>query len=162
VAEDNETIQIPLSQGQYALIDRADLPLIASHGWSAHWKRHARTFYAVATIYYQQVSMHRLIMDAPKGKHVDHRNHNGLDNRRSNLRLATPAQNVANNRPRRATASGYRGVSWQNGQWVARINIDGRRRFLGGYADPWVAAQVWNRAAVEAWGEFALLNEKRD
>jgi hypothetical protein len=108
------------------------------------------------------IRLHRLLMNPGPGEQVDHRNHNGLDNRRENLRLATAAQNAANARPKR-NRPGYKGVNWhkRNQKWRAYITVDRKYIHLGVFEDPWEAAQAYNTAALEAWGEFACLNEKQ-
>jgi hypothetical protein len=102
-------------------------------------------------------------MDAPADLEVDHINHNGLDNRRSNLRLATPSQNNANQRPRQDArlTSKYKGVYYDKsrGRWAATIHVDGRTRGLGRYDTEDAAAAAYDHAAAEVWGEFALLNQ---
>ena len=104
--------------------------------------------------------MHRVILNAPPGREVDHINRNGLDNRRSNLRLATHAQNEANKPPR----GEYKGAYWckKSGRWRASIRVDGRLRHMGRFATREEAARVYDDAALEAFGEFAYLNFPRD
>lgn len=97
--------------------------------------------------------MHNLIMGQLG---VDHRDHNGLNNKRSNLRVATNGQNQANRR----TSAQYRGIfKDRSGKWVARIRQPvGKREYLGYFSDPEEAARAYDRAAVRIHGEFALLN----
>jgi hypothetical protein len=101
------------------------------------------------------VLLHRLIMNAPPGVEVDHENGNGLDNRRSNLRLATPAQNNGNQKPR-GGSSVFKGVCWhkQRGKWYARIS----HRSLGLFAVEEDAARAYDKAALQEFGEFARCN----
>ena len=157
-------VEIPLTGGEVALIDLDDWPLVSQYTWSASRERWAT--YAVASwdrVNHRRahIRMHRLIVGAQPGQQIDHWDHNGLDNRRTNLRMATPSQNAANNRPT-SGRSGYKGVSWhkQCGKWVATITVDRRSRHLGLFEDPWEAAQAYNAAAVEAWGEFAYVNTR--
>ncbi len=102
--------------------------------------------------------MHRIIMNAPVGKQVDHINHNGLDNRKENLRLATPAQNQANQKLSKANTSGFKGVSFdkKKKKWAAYIGKQSRN--LGRFLDIRDAARAYNDAAKLAYGEFAKLN----
>lgn len=95
---------------------------------------------------------------------MDHKNGNPLDNRSCNLRIVTPSQNGANRgaaRGRTGRTSQYKGVSWATtkNKWLVNIHVDGRTRYLGRYGDEKEAARAYNRAAVEAWGEFARLND---
>ncbi len=104
--------------------------------------------------------MHRQIMGAPAGMVVDHVNHKTLDNQRENLRVCTQSQNNANQRKTRG-ASRFKGVAWhkRTGKWHARIGKNGRRHHLGCFNNEALAAQAYNAAALEHFGEFALLNE---
>jgi len=101
--------------------------------------------------------LHRVIMAADDGVKVDHRDRDGLNNRRSNLRIATLSQNNANSfRP--ANRAGFRGVVAVGKKWRAQIRRDGARVYLGLYETPEDAARTYDRAAREAHGEFATLN----
>lgn len=105
-----------------------------------------------------QVAMHRFIMNAPAGIEVDHRNGDGLDNRRRNLRLATHLQNTANNH-RKPGLSGFRGVTarpW--GAFEVRVRSNSRTIKLGFFRDPVLAALAYDEKAAEINGEFAFLN----
>jgi hypothetical protein len=91
---------------------------------------------------------------------VDHKDGNGLNNRRGNLRSCTRKQNAANRRLATNNKSGYKGVHWSKTRhkWVAQIGVDKKCINLGAFIDPWEAAQAYNTAALIEWGEFALLN----
>jgi len=108
------------------------------------------------------MSMHRFLMGNPKGKHVDHINGNGLDNRRSNLRIATISQNLANTDKHSHNTSGYKGVYWDkvNKKWKAQITKNNKVRSLGRYVDILEAAKAYDNAAISLHGEFARLNLK--
>lgn len=101
--------------------------------------------------------MHRLLIGAPDGICVDHANHDGLDNRRSNLRLAGQSNNSANTR-RRAGRSGFRGVHREDSRWVAAIRVNYKTHRLGRFKQPEVAARAYDRAARRFFGSFATLN----
>jgi hypothetical protein len=102
-------------------------------------------------------------MDAPDGVQVDHINRNTLDNRRSNLRLCTASQNRYNQKPRKDSVTGFKGVSFHPDkkvkQWQAKIIVEGRKISLKYHATAEEAALAYNRAAVIHHGEFARLNE---
>jgi hypothetical protein len=109
------------------------------------------------------IYMHRLITGAGPKHQVDHRNGNGLDNRRLNLRIATGTQNRANQGPlrmRNGRASQYKGVYRDNrrDRWTASIQIDRQSHYLGRFANEEAAARAYDAAALEAWGQFARLN----
>jgi hypothetical protein len=145
-----------------ATIDAADLALVAPFNWRPLVEQDGRV-YAHAWHNRLHLYMHRLIIGAGTRDLVDHRNGDGLDNRRINLRLATPKQNSANrvaDRRRRGTTSHYKGVSWKTARskWVAHIHVDGRTRYLGQFDDERAAAAAYDDAATQAWGDFARLN----
>lgn len=155
-----------LPSGHTALIDAADLPYVSQFKWHVLKAPH--------TVYVQthgspangrsRTYLHRLLLAAEPGQQVDHRNRNGLDNRRCNLRLCTRSQNLANQQPQINNSSGYRGVSLHDNNgtnpWRARLCVEGKAYHLGYFADAWEAAQAYNAAARDIWGEFALLNER--
>lgn len=154
--------EVPLTDGYIALIDRADRDLIAGFNWRAHADpKRADLVYATAWHGDLHLLMHRLIVGAGPGVAIDHANRNSLDNRRINLRRASKQQNGANRgSPRVAKSSQYKGVSWNRGhtRWIAFIHVDGKSRSIGYFKTEIEAAAAYDRAAEEAWGEFAYLN----
>lgn len=103
--------------------------------------------------------LHRLIMQAPPGVDVDHRDADGLNNRRENLRLATKSQNGANQRVRGVGLSRYKGVSISRGLWTAGVWFQGKNYACGTFATELAAARAYNETAKAFFGEFARLNE---
>ena len=155
--------KIRLTGGKFALVDPQDFYWLNDFDWVS--KRGCRSFYAVrfdndlagSTI----VSMHRQIMNSPKGLIVDHRNCDGLDNRRSNLRIATRCQNRCNTKTSKAACSSqYRGVAWykQTKRWKASIQSQGKSIALGYFDSEIDAARAYDEAAKKYHGEFARLN----
>jgi hypothetical protein len=100
-------------------------------------------------------------MDTPEDKQTDHINHNGLDNRRANLRNCTRSENQCNQRKRKGCTSKYRGVYWYKpyGKWMVRIELHDYQMFIGYYINEEDAARAFNDAAIRLHGEFANLNE---
>ena len=150
--QQTETAEIPLTKGKVALVDATDLPLLSGNKWCAI-VIDGNTYAYSARSY-----MHRLIMGAEDGQKVDHRNGDGLDNRRGNLRLATKAQNSMNSRPQQGRR--YKGVSWhKKGQkWRASIMLDGKAIHLGLFVSEEEAARAYDSMAAEMFGDFARLN----
>lgn len=141
------------------LYDEADARLIERYTWGV-WQRTPDLFYAVTNLPwpgggYVQAKMHILLTGQ---RWIDHRNLNGLDNRRENLRPATFGQNRANRRGWSRT--GYKGVRQRpSGRWQAEIRADGHKRYLGTFDTPEEAAAAYSTAAMTIWGEYARTND---
>lgn len=154
--------EIKLSQGKYALVDDSDYERVSQYKWWAAEVGVTKHFYATTSTYKPRktIYMHRLILDAPKGKIVDHINGNGLDNRRANLRLCTNAQNLHNAPAQKNNTSGYKGVSWNKGnkKWQAQICVNNKKIMIGVFADKIEAAKAYDKAALEFHGKFAYTN----
>lgn len=156
--------EIPLSKGYVALVDDEDYERLAAHKWHAEV---ARTGIVYATRNGPRVGgkrtpikMHRVVAATPPGMDTDHINRNGLDNRRSNLRVATRSQNCAHRRNKAGTASGRRGVTWVRKlrKWRAVIAVNGGKTDLGVFSNKSDAARAYDAAALRAFGEFAVTN----
>ena len=149
---------IPLTQGQNAIVDAADYTRLNQWNWCAHWNPTIKNFYAVRREMGIFIFMHRFILGCDKGEEADHWNHNTLDNRVNNLRKVSSSQNHANQRLSSLNTSGFKGVYWQSGKWVASIKINRRNKYLGRFLDAKEAAEAYDKAAKELFGEFAYLN----
>jgi hypothetical protein len=147
--------RVPLTQGLVATVDTADYREIRKHKWSV--ARRGSNIYAQARIDGQTVLMHRFLMRPRKGRPVDHKDGNGLNNCRSNLRAVTTAQNQANHRPH-GGSSRFVGVIRRGDRWEAWIRYRNRWHSLGYYADEVEAAKARDRKAVEVHGPYAYLN----
>jgi hypothetical protein len=142
---------VKLSQGFVAVVDDEDYPLVSKLNW-----------------YYNQgyaknkpgLSMHRLITGAKQGQIVDHRDGDGLNNTRSNLRLCTQAENARNRKMQSNNSSGYKGVYWDRSKkkWTAQISYDRRYHNLGSFDSVEEAAVAYNTVALDVYGEFARIN----
>jgi len=158
-------IEILLTQNKIALIDNEDYQIVINHKWCAYREpRMFNNWYAATNVRtskgkYRSVSMHRLILgDCCEGMTVDHINHNGLDNRRSNLRIATATQQQQNRKQTKGY-SRFKGVTWNKNAWAARIKHNGKEYHLGRFKNEEDAARQYNYFANLYFGEYAYLNK---
>jgi hypothetical protein len=152
---------IPLSQGRVAIVDDRDFETLNRYKWYA--QKIGNTLYAArhATGRHRTIYMHRQIPGiTDPGIFVDHRNGNGLDNRRQNLRLATKTENARNRPAPKNNTSGFKGVHWhkQGNAYRARIKVNGKNIHLGLFPTPTEAARAYDQAARKYFGEFARTN----
>lgn len=155
--------KIPLTQCKFALVDDADFDWL--NQWKWHTLKGGKNFYAQRNVQSgdkrRKVLMHREILPGPA--RVDHRDRDGLNNQRGNLRAASHRQNIHNQRKREGRTTPFKGVYPRtNGakepRWESQIRINGCLRYLGLFSDEKDAARAYNNAAVEAYGKFARLN----
>jgi hypothetical protein len=162
---------IPLTKGLFAIVDPDDYHRLVNFNW--HANKSAHTHYAVRYLPKGNVVslsnrrknkveyMHHLIIDIPEGLFCDHINHNGLDNRKANLRPATLAQNIRHRRKFKSPSrSKYKGLTWRKKEkaWHVRIYTNGKRIFIGSFKDEFAAAHAYDSAAKHYYGDFATLN----
>ena len=149
---------IRMSGGHVAKIDACDLAVASAFGWAAMVK--PRTVYAYRTERVGEkkrtIYLHRVIMGVPQGLQVDHVDGDGLNNCRSNLRLATESQNQCNRRLQQNNASGFKGVYWdaKRGKWRSEIRKLGKKLHLGRFDTPQEAHHAYSAASAELHGEF--------
>jgi hypothetical protein len=150
--------EIPLTRSKVARIDDEDFERVNRHKWYAESR--GESWYARASFKGKLVYMHRFLLGADPGQMVDHKDGDGLNNTRSNIRLCTSAQNNRHARKRRNSASPFKGVCWSKShqRWVARIRAEGIFHHLGYFLDERDAAIAYNHAAVEHFREFARIN----
>ncbi len=149
--------EIILANGKVCLVDDADFELVSAYSW--YEKQHHNTSYAMYTGWRgkPQFRMHRFILGVERGVLIDHKNHNGLDNRRENLRTCTTSQNNANRLP---TPGRFKGI-WRRKDrrcWIAKICCLGKEYVIRGFKTPEDAAKAYDEMAVRLYGEFACLN----
>jgi hypothetical protein len=157
--------EIPLTQGQVAIVDAADYEWLNQWKWCAAWMPSTKSFYVVRRPRKAECRtesglwMHREILSLTRENKslVDHVNGNSLDNRRCNLRTATHSQNTMNARAKRGSSTGLKGVSWNKNRkrFEARIRVNGKLLFLGKFVDKHEAHSAYCKAATEHFGEFA-------
>lgn len=158
------SIQIPLTQGKYALIDEEDFDLVSRYKWSysdtGNGKGYARANAVRENGMRCGLYMHRLLMGNPTGV-VDHINHDELDNRRCNLRVVTKSENIANRRgAQRGSSSRFLGVSFDSAKnrWIAQVMRQKTTVYFETFADEISAAKARDSAARAIYGDHASLN----
>jgi len=147
-----------------AIVDADIAERVSAVQWAA--ARTNKTTYAVTyskRIGKSQRRMHRMVMNCRPGQIVDHINGNGLDNRRSNLRVGNDHQNCQNQfiHERIEKTSRYKGVHLHSGsnRWIARIKNCGNAVHLGTFEREIEAALAYDQAALALFGEYARTNE---
>lgn len=159
---------IALTKGKTALVDDDDFEWLSQWRWCITAERgepSPKQGYAARRIPTENgkqrtLYMHRLIAHAPSGMEVDHINGDTLDNRRSNLRLATRQENAHNQRKHTGGVShtAYKGITSKKGRWYASIHSKGKTTHLGAFATAEQAATAYDRAARDQFGQFARTN----
>lgn len=149
--------EIKLSSGEAATVDEEDVAWLRQYRWYLSTDGYA--FAAHPTRY-----MHRMIMQTPKGQECDHRHHNKLDNRKSELRNGLKSLNMRNKHAKGTKPTEFKGVTFykSRNKWLAQIRVTlpvGRKTlFLGRFETDTEAAKAYNVAALKHFGGEALLN----
>lgn len=151
---------IPTTKGIEAIVDDEDYEWLSKYSW------HNNNGYAYTTIKSEEgkpksAPMHRMVIDVPKDKYVDHINGIRFDNRKMNLRVVTTKQNIWNSKKvSKITSSKYKGV-WQKEDGVFHVGIktDDVKSFIGSFNNEIAAANAYNYYATELRGEYAKLND---
>lgn len=159
----NEMRQISLTKGFAALVDDEDFETVSRRKWYA--LKVKNTVYgcsrpSLGNRRYGSLLMHRFVMrinGLDKDGSIDHRNGNGLDNRKANLRIGTHSQNCQNQKLHCDSSTGVKGVTWdkRRNKFVAQIQVDGRHIFLGRFTQKQEAAEAYKVAALNLFGEYA-------
>lgn len=145
--------------GLVALVDDEDFIYLNQYRWNVNYDNRYSVNYA--NTYNPFVLMHRIILAAPPGLMVDHIDHDGLNNQRLNLRLATNSQNQANSKTT-CGSSKYKGVSWhkQSQKWQVKCRVNRKRYYLGCFPTEEEASAVYINFAKIHFGEFCFEGRK--
>jgi len=151
---------IPLNSKEFAIVDDEDFELASQYTWNCTKRSdlsYARTSKKIGGKQFT-IRLHRLLLSAGPGEMVDHRNGDGLDCRRSNLRFATRSQNAQNKKRRSNARSQYKGLVFSGNSIAARINFNGKVIHIGSFLSEIEAARAYDAMARELFGEFARTN----
>jgi len=164
--------KIPLTQGKFAIIDDEDFELVSKYKW--HYMPgglSTNNGYAVHSIFNKKIwkeekkvrnfhlRMHNLIMNTPLKMTVDHINHNGLDNRKSNLRVCSLKENCQNQPKRKHGTLIYQGITKMGNKFYAQVQKNGKKHWGNGFYTQKEAAIEYNKLAKKIFGKFANLND---
>lgn len=149
---------IPLTQSKFAQVDDEDFDWLSKWKWCyshGYAKRVSSHLGKKKTIY-----MHKEISLTSGKDETDHRDRNGLNNQRGNLRVCTHSKNLKNMGMHINNTTGFKGVSWdkKNRKWRAVITVNGKYIHIGRFGNSQDAARAYNDAARRFHGEFACLN----
>ena len=158
--------EILIRSGKYgtfkALVDDEDYERMAQHRWNiCKRKNHIRVqrSWITDTGKHKTVFLHREIMQPERGEEIDHKNRNGLDNRRENLRIVEHKHNSRNvEKYNNKKSSQYKGVFRHNNKWQAIIRVDYNAIYLGSFNSEIEAAKIYNEASEEYHGEYGRKN----
>ena len=156
---DNSNLSIISTNGYAILVSKEDYPILSKYKWSVRLDGNRK--YAHTIVGGKVKQMHRIIIgDSCSGLDVDHKDGNGLNNTRENLRVATRSENMCNMGIPKNNKSGYKGVHWSelHKKWHARITKNGKLMHIGFFDDIIQAAKAYNAAAKHFHGEFARPN----
>ena len=153
------TKRIPLTRGQFAIVDDDDFELLSRNKWCCTLIH--KNLYVMRREMGKIIYMHRVIMNPLPGMVVDHIDGNSLNNTRSNLRICLQRDNAKNVSTQSNNTSGYKGVHWRRDRktWKVEICANGKRVYIGSFHDLQSAVLAYNDAALKYHGEFARLNE---
>lgn len=156
--------KIKLTQGKYALVDDADFETVSKYKWYAQNMGTGQPLWYAARSTWKNgkkgiIKMHRFIMGFPSSSlDIDHIDQNGLNNQKSNLRVVSHLQNMANGRTSRSNTSGFKGVSFNGHKWVAQSKDRGVQNYLGSFENKIDAAIIYDMFVLLRHGEFAQTN----
>ena len=159
--------EIYLTQGQKTIVDKDDYEFLSKHKWCAIYSKKRGDYVAVTrteciNCKKRTVYMHREIMRPLKNLHIDHINHNPLDNRKNNLRICTPTENQWNRKGanKNNNTSNYKGICYDlyHKSWKSSIGYHNKSLHIGYFKNKNEAVVAYNQVAIEKYGNYACLN----
>lgn len=154
---------IPLTRGENAMVDDEDFKRVNQFKWHLRIQKKTGLKYAIRSLWcggkYKKIYMHQFVLGIAK---VDHRDGNGINNQRFNLRECSKAENNRNRRIGRDNTSGFKGVCYHKRArlWQSQIYVNNKARFLGLFESPKEAAFIYDAAAKKFHGEFSKTNQQ--
>jgi len=157
----NAVVFIPLTRGQVAVVDFVDFERVRGIRWHAFKRK--RSWYAASSVWVPGAGQHRALMHRKilgAAREVDHRDGDGLNNTRENLRACSHSENCANVRAHKDGSSSFKGVGWCKGRncWQAQIQVRGHKKHLGRFKSEREAALAYDAAARRFFGAFARVS----
>ena len=148
--------RIKLTQGKYALVDDADFEWLSSFKWYPLGRLKKYVYKHSHGRNGKIILLHRLIMDCPQGKEVDHKDNNGFNNQRKNLRICTSSENQCNRGKTKSNTSGSVGIRWHKSdkKWEAFIGKDKKWIHLGNFKTKEEAVRARKKAEIKYHGKF--------
>lgn len=147
---------IPVSETKHMIVDAEDYDSLITKEWHCD----ERGYCGVSSSKGRKL-VHRILMNVTdKSTTIDHKDRNPLNNRKSNLRLSSYAQNLYNKGPWSKSSSKYKGVWFckSSGKWASELRCDGKRIYVGRFTNEEDAARAFDKLAIKHQGEFAYLN----
>jgi hypothetical protein len=147
------------TRGREFIIDSEDLDRVLQFWWGIYWPEGYNDWHIMRRSP-NHIYLWRFLLEPPDNMEIDHINHDRLDNRKQNLRLATKSQNHMNRRKRNGTTSEYKGVYWSKHvkKWRAYGSLNQIRTYLGYFNSELDAAKAYDAWALYTFKEYALLN----
>ena len=151
---------LKLSTGEIVFVDDEDFEKLNKFRWY-RWSRKGCSYAIGRMGGRRMLKMHNVVTPPPLGREVDHKDRNGLNNQKSNLRFANRSQNNANNTS--WSKWGFKGVSFHrncpNRPFFVRCALKGKVYYDSSFSTPIEAAKAYNRLALKLYGKFANLNK---
>lgn len=155
-------VNIILACKKVTIIDESDYDMVSQWKWHLSDRGYAQRCQYISKINgklkHKRIFLHRLILQPPENKCIDHINGDRLDNRRCNLRICDFKENARNSTKMKKSLSKYKGVTIDRDKWSSRITVDYKVIYLGTFDTEISAALAYNHAALMYFGEFAKLN----